>query len=58
MSKLAVDNIVTVSNLFAFISTVQTKVGLEFQAPLDTDTQNEQISRAIKEVITGAVNND
>jgi hypothetical protein len=58
MSKLAVDNIVTVANIFTFINTVKTKIGYEWQAPLDADTQNENTSRAIREVIAGAVDND
>ena len=58
MSKLAVDNIITVSNIFEFVGKVKEKVGYEFQAPLDADTQNEVTSRAAKEIITGAVNND
>lgn len=53
MSKLAVDNIITVSNIFAFVEKVKEKVGYEFQAPLDADTQNEVTSRAVKEIIEG-----
>lgn len=53
MSKLAVDNIIAVSNAFEFVAAVKEKVGYEFQAPLDSDTQNEITSRAIKEVILG-----
>lgn len=49
----AVDNIVTVSNLFATVAAVQEKVGYEFQAPLDEATQNEVTSRAIKEIVLG-----
>lgn len=51
--KSLVDNIVTVSNVFEFVAAVKEKVGYEFQAPLDADTQNEVTSRAIKEVILG-----
>lgn len=54
MSKLAVDNIVTLANVFEFVSKVKEKIGYEYQAPLDADTQDEITSRAIKEVITGA----
>lgn len=54
MSKLAVDNIITLANVFEFVSKVKEKVGYEYQAPLDADTQNEITSHAIKEVITGA----
>lgn len=53
MSKLAVDNIITLSNVFEFVAKVKEKVGSEFQAPLDADTQNEVTSRAIKEVVEG-----
>lgn len=55
MSKQAVDNIITVSNVMEFVSKVKEKIGYEFQAPLDADTQNEITSRAVKEVIEGAV---
>jgi hypothetical protein len=58
MSKLSVDNIITVSNVMAFTAKVKEKIGYEFQAPLDADTQNEITSRAVKEVIEGAVQND
>lgn len=58
MSKLAVDNIIVVSNIFELVSKTKEKIGYEYQAPLDADTQNEITSRAIKEVITGAVQND
>lgn len=44
----AVDNIITVSNLFEVVAKVKEKVGYEFQAPLDEATQNEVTSRAIK----------
>lgn len=54
MSKLAVDNIVTLANVFEFVSKVKEKIGYEYQAPFDADTQDEITSRAIKEVITGA----
>lgn len=47
----AVDNIVTVSNLFETVATIQEKVGYEFQAPLDEATQNEITSRAIKAIV-------
>jgi hypothetical protein len=53
MSKQAVDNIVSISNAFEFVAAVKEKVGYEFQAPLDADTQNEVTSRAIKELILG-----
>lgn len=49
----AVDNIITVANLFEVVSAVKQKVGYEFQAPLDEATENELISRAIKEKILG-----
>ncbi|UQT02688.1 hypothetical protein YUBABA_01430 [Serratia phage vB_SmaM-Yubaba] len=47
----AVDNIITVSNLFEVVSKVKEKVGYEFQAPLEADEQNEVTSRAIKQKI-------
>lgn len=53
MSKLAVDNIIVVSNLFEFVAKVKEKIGYEFQAPLDADTQNEITSRAIKDLVLG-----
>ena len=49
----AVDNIVTVSNLFETVATIQEKIGYEFQAPLDEATQNEVTSRAIKTIVLG-----
>lgn len=49
----AVDNIITVANLFEVVATVQEKVGYEFQAPLDEATQNEVTSRAIQDAIFG-----
>lgn len=54
MSKEVVDNIITISNVMEFTSKVKEKIGYEFQAPLDADTQNEITSRAVKEVIEGA----
>lgn len=53
MSKLAVDNIITVANAFEFVAAVVEKVGSEFQAPLDADTQAEITSRALKELVVG-----
>lgn len=50
----AVDNIITVSNLFEVVSKVKEKVGYEYQAPLEADEQNEVTSRTIKEKILGA----
>lgn len=49
----AVDNIITVSNLFEVVAKVKEKVGYEFQAPLDEATQNEVTSRAIKDIVLG-----
>lgn len=58
MSKLGVDNIITVSNIMTFTAMVKEKIGYELQSPLDADTQNEITSRAVKEAIEGAVQND
>lgn len=52
MSNLT-DNIITIANVFEFVSAVKEKVGYEFQAPLEADVQNEVTSRAIKEAILG-----
>lgn len=49
----AVDNIITVSNLFEVVAKVKEKIGYEFQAPLDADTQNEITSKTIKAKILG-----
>jgi hypothetical protein len=56
MSKQAVDNIITVANIFEFVAAVKRKVGNEYQAPLDADTQNEVTSRAIKDIVLGESN--
>lgn len=53
MSKQIIDNIITVSNIFQFVAAVKQKVGYEFQAPLDADTQAEVTSRAIKDIVLG-----
>lgn len=50
----AVDNIITVCNLFEVVAKVKQKVGYEFQAPLDEATQNEVTSRTIKDKILGS----
>lgn len=58
MSKLDVDNIITISNLFEIISATKQKVGYEFQAPLDEATENEVASKTIRERIGKVTRHD
>lgn len=57
MSKI-VENIVTLSNVFEAVNEIQTKIGYEFQAPLDEATQNEVVSSVIKERLEELTDND
>lgn len=58
MSRLAVDNIITVSNLFEIVEMTKKKVGYEYQAPVDEATQLEITSKTIRRQIQELVEND
>ncbi|QDJ97396.1 hypothetical protein D6_0237 [Aeromonas phage D6] len=48
MSKLFVDNVTTLSNLYEVIAGTLQQIGYEYQAPLSPAEEQEVISRQIK----------
>jgi hypothetical protein len=50
-----VTNIVTIANVIELVKAVVGKVGLEFQAPMDTSIEDEKISKAILARVKGGL---